>query len=97
MKLLRLKLNVPFRSLAAGFEIDFLRDWDNSTRFVFSPYCLAGRNGSGNSNVLEVLAAIFYHIECVYLNYRPEGFEYDAEINPNGFQATKATPDSFEL
>jgi len=28
MKLLRLKLNTPFRSLAAGFEAHFLREWD---------------------------------------------------------------------
>ena len=31
MKLLRLKLNVPFRSLAAGFEMEFLREWDYRT------------------------------------------------------------------
>lgn len=28
MKLLRLKLNSDFRSLAAGFEVHFLREWD---------------------------------------------------------------------
>ncbi|WP_334186767.1 restriction system-associated AAA family ATPase [Noviherbaspirillum sp.] len=107
MKLLRLQLNVPFRSLAAGFEVQFLDDWnwDRSFRFSddykrcfeFHPYCLAGRNGSGKSNVLEALAAIFYHIECIYLDYRPEGFEFDAELNPDGFRAEEATPDAFEL
>lgn len=64
MKLLRLKLNVPFRSLSAGFEIYFLREWDYGRCFEFHPCCLAGRNGSGKSNVLEVLASIFYHMEC---------------------------------
>lgn len=97
MKLLRLKLNVPFRSLASGFEVYFLREWDYPRRFEFHPYCFAGRNGSGKSNVLEAIAAIFYHIECIYLDYRPDGFEFDAEINPNGFRAEKATPDAFEL
>lgn len=97
MKLLRLKLNVDFRSLAAGFEVHFLREWDYARCFEFHPYCLAGRNGSGKSNVLEALAAIFYHIECIYLDYRPDGFEFDAETNPDGFRAEEATPDAFEL
>lgn len=97
MKLLRLKLNVPFRSLSSGFEVHFLREWDYKRSFEFQPYCLAGRNGSGKSNVLEAIAAIFYHIECIYLDYRPEKFEFDAETSPNGFRAEKATPDAFEL
>ena len=97
MKLLRLKLDVSFRSLHAGFAIDFLREWDYERRFEFQPYCLAGRNGSGKSNVLEALAAIFYHLECIYLDYLPSGFEFDSKINPEGFQAEKSTPDAFEL
>ncbi len=97
MKLLRLKLNMPFRSLAAGFEVHFLREWDYGRCFEFHPYCLAGRNGSGKSNVLEALAAIFYHIECIYLDYWPDSFEFEAETNPDGFRAEKATPDAFEL
>jgi restriction system-associated AAA family ATPase len=97
MKLLRLKLNVPFRSLDAGFEVHFLREWDHERCFEFHPYCLAGRNGSGKSNVLEALAAIFYHIECIYLDYRPDGFEFDEQTNPGGFRAENCTPDAFEL
>ena len=97
MKLLRLKLNMPFRSLAAGFEVHFLREWDYGRGFEFHPYCLAGRNGSGKSNVLEALAAIFYHIECIYLSDKPDGFEFEADNNPDGFRAEKATPDAFEL
>src|SRR5262245_13350951 len=97
MKLLRLKLNDTFRSLQAGFEIYFLREWDYERTFMFNPYALVGRNGSGKSNILEALAAIFYHIECIYLNYRPEGFEYDEELNTSGFRSEKALPDAFEL
>jgi restriction system-associated AAA family ATPase len=96
MKLLRLKLNVPFRSLAAGFEIHFLREWDYESCLDFQPYCLAGRNGSGKSNVLEALAAIFYHLECVYLDTLPDGFRFGPD-NPDGFQGEKSTPDAFEL
>jgi restriction system-associated AAA family ATPase len=97
MKLLRLKVNADFRSLTAGFELYFMREWTSEQCFEFHPYCLVGRNGSGKSNVLEALAAIFYHIECTYLDYRPEGFEFDGETNPSGFRAEKSTLDAFEL
>jgi restriction system-associated AAA family ATPase len=96
MKLLRLKLDVPFRSLASGFEIHFLREWDYDTCLDFQPYCLAGRNGSGKSNVLEALAAIFYHLECIYLDTLPDGFRFGPDT-PDGFQPEKSTPDAFEL
>lgn len=97
MKLLRLKLNSEFRSLAAGFEVHFLREWNHERCFDFHPYCLAGRNGSGKSNILEALAAIFYHIECIYLDYRPDGFEFDEETNPWGFRTEVSEPDAYEL
>lgn len=97
MKLLRFKLHVPFRSLAAGFEVHFLRERDHERCFEFHPYCLAGPNGSGKSNVLEALAAIFYHIECIYLNYRPDGFEFEELTNRHGFRAEHCSPDAFEL
>jgi restriction system-associated AAA family ATPase len=99
MKLLRLKLNSDFRSLAAGFEVNFLREWDHDRCFEFHPYCLAGRNGSGKSNVLEALAAIFYHIECIYLGYRPDGFASENEDNLEapGFNTKVSEPDAFEL
>ncbi len=96
MKLLRLKLNEKFRSLQAGFELHFLREWDYEKAGEFNPYCLVGRNGSGKSNVLEVLAAIFYHVECMYLSYKPDDFEHSEE-NPDGFKSDKGTPDAYEL
>ncbi len=99
MRLLRLKINDPkgFRTLQQGFEVHFLQEWDYVKVGEFNPYILAGPNGSGKSNILEALAAIFYHIECAYLNYRPDSFEYDEENNPGGFKSDVATPDSFEL
>lgn len=93
MKLLRLKIHEPFRSLQAGFELHFMREWDLSEHPDNSaPYVLAGPNGSGKSNVLEVLAAIFYHLECQYLDYRPESFDFVEDNNPDGFQEELAVP-----
>ncbi len=105
MKLLRFKLGVRFRSLPADFELHFLRGWDQQSCFEFSPYCLVGCNGTGKSNILEALAAIFYHIECIYLDYRPDGFAAAEDADdtddgvsvPPGFSARHYTPDVFQL
>ncbi|OLN32601.1 restriction system-associated AAA family ATPase [Desulfosporosinus metallidurans] len=100
MKLLRLKINDPngFRSLNQGFTVDFLRNQNNKDNDTeFNPYILAGPNGCGKSNILEALAAIFYHIECIHLRYRPDSLRYDEEENAGGFREEIATPDAFEL
>ncbi|MFA0963950.1 restriction system-associated AAA family ATPase [Roseivirga sp. BDSF3-8] len=100
MKLLRLKLHTPFRSLQQGFEVHFLRDFDEAGMWAFSPWCLAGRNGSGKSNIMEALAAIFYHLDCMYLDYKPESFEPDIDKKgkvTSGFDRTRCEPDAFEL
>jgi restriction system-associated AAA family ATPase len=99
MKLLRLKITDPagFRSLQAGFEIYFLRDWNIDEIDEFNPFILVGSNGSGKSNVLEALTAIFYHLECMYQKRRPYSFEYDEVENPKGFQSEIASPNGFEL
>ncbi|MCW3090499.1 MAG: hypothetical protein JWP81_1568 [Ferruginibacter sp.] len=95
MKLLRLQINTKFRSLHQGFEIRF-NEPTNKTFLEFNPYCLVGKNGSGKSNILEAIAAIFYHLECTYLETRPTGFDKDEE-NPEGFDAKKSIPEAFEL
>lgn len=103
MKLLRLKIGEKFRCLQAGFEVHFLREWDKDSAGDFAPYILAGPNGCGKSNVLEVLAAIFYQLECQYLNYRPEILippdeNGDSDQSPNQWQlADLHHPDAFEL
>lgn len=99
MKLLRLKITDPngFRSLQAGFEHRFRSDWDLQEEQGFAPFVCAGPNGSGKSNLLEALAAIFYHLECIYLENLPDSFRFEDETNPGGFRSETATPDGFEI
>ncbi|CAH0142228.1 MULTISPECIES: restriction system-associated AAA family ATPase [unclassified Pedobacter] len=96
MKLIRLKLCSDFRGIKKDFEIDFFNVNTNRNPADFNPYCFVGRNGSGKSNVLEAISNIFYHIECIYLNYKPRGFEKTPK-SIKGFDATQCSPDAFEL
>jgi recombinational DNA repair ATPase RecF len=61
MKLISLEIEEKFRSLHAGFSMDFHSLTDKSMNEMpkFQPFCFAGLNGTGKSNVLEALAAIF--------------------------------------
>lgn len=99
MKLLRLKITDPkgFRSLQQDFECFFRHPEDAGEDKALAPFICAGPNGSGKSNVLEALAAIFYHLECMRLDTLPDNFEYEEEQNPNGFRSEKCQPDAFEL
>lgn len=99
MKLLRVKITDPmgFRSLQADFEYQFRSEWDLQEEEGFAPFICAGPNGSGKSNLLEVLAAIFYHLECIYLENLPDSFRYNEEANPDGFRSETAIPDGFEI
>jgi len=96
MKLLRLKLNIDFRSLPKGFELHFLRDFDYEEATDFNPYILAGMNGSGKSNVLEALAEIFYHLDSIYLQSKPEYFD-KSSTNKNGFDPKLSRINAYEL
>ena len=102
MKLIRLKITDPkgFRSLQAGFEYHFRKDWqikEEKGHSEFAPFVCAGPNGSGKSNLLEVLAAIFYHLDCMVLENLPESFLFDEQDSPQGFSSELATPDGFEV
>ncbi|WP_055442280.1 restriction system-associated AAA family ATPase [Lacinutrix himadriensis] len=98
MKLLRLKINQPngFRSLKKGFEMYFLRDFHYQDATSFNPYVLAGTNGSGKSNILEALAEIFFHLDCIYLSNKPDYFDKSTE-NPKGFDPKKSRINAYEL
>lgn len=95
MKLLKLHINSDYGSIKKGFKIQFRAlyedqipnqlDWTE-----FHPFCFAGLNGSGKSNILEALANIFYHIEsCANVN-QPENFQ-------NNFKPEICKPNAFEL
>lgn len=94
MKLLRLKIvnEDGFRSLQKGFEINFHTLADTEAMEQFRPFCFAGLNGSGKSNVLEALANIFYHLEVCVARYLPESIK-----DPNNFKRYECTPDAFTL
>jgi restriction system-associated AAA family ATPase len=97
MKLLKLEIgNLPkekqFRSLHAGFKVEF-HSMDTkgiNAMESFSPFCFAGLNGSGKSNVLEALAAIFFHMECCVGKYKPDSFATQ-------FRPHICSPDAFIL
>lgn len=94
MKLLRLKIENEggFRSLQKGFEINFHTLADIEAMEQFRPFCFAGLNGNGKSNVLEALANIFYHLEVCVARYLPESIK-----DPNNFKRNECTPDAFTL
>lgn len=98
MKLLRLKITDEngFKSLNKDFEIKFQNGFNDSENIDFYPYVLAGQNGSGKSNVLEALAEIFYHLDCIYVRYKPENFDQSDE-NPEGFNPSISRINEYEL
>ncbi|MFL0064877.1 restriction system-associated AAA family ATPase [Tenacibaculum maritimum] len=88
MKLLNLTIQDEFRSLHKGFNIDFHKSIDSMD--TFQPFCFAGLNGSGKSNVLEALASIFYHLEFCVSKFRPQNFN-------KHFKRHISTPDAYTL
>ncbi|WBX74861.1 restriction system-associated AAA family ATPase [Tenacibaculum ovolyticum] len=98
MKLLRLQINSPFNSLSnkehKPFELNFrdpFHENETANWEAFHPFCFAGLNGSGKSNVLEALSNIFYHLECCANINQPEYFRNEI------FNAEKSFPDAYEL
>lgn len=77
MKLVSLEIGEKFRSLHAGLSVDFHSLSEDSLNYMpkFQPFCFAGLNGSGKSNVLEAIAAIFYHLEMCVAKFHPKSFE----------------------
>lgn len=99
MKLVQLTILEKFRSLGdiktdqgkEKFTIIFRDDEPNEDWVNFHPYCFAGLNGSGKSNVLEALSNIFYHLECCTL--APE----TSEFLKNDFKKEISEPVAYEL
>ena len=91
MKLLKLTINEGgFKSLQKGFEINFHTLEDTEAMEQFRPFCFAGLNGSGKSNVLEALSAIFYHLEFLVAAFQPKNFR-------DHFDRKKSYPNAYEL
>lgn len=67
MKLLRLKLHKQYRSL--DFDQQRFPKLD-LVKYELDPICLVGLNGSGKSNLLELVADIFYKLETDLLDYK---------------------------
>lgn len=89
MKLISLEIGEKFRSLHSGFKVNFHTSNSNLKELdVFQPFCLVGLNGSGKSNVLEVLANIFYHMELCGNKFKPDDFK-------NFFNPSECIPNSF--
>lgn len=67
VRLLRLKLHHDFNSLKAS---EFALRKIGKSRERLSPICLVGLNGSGKSNLIEVLSEIFCHVELSLLPWK---------------------------
>lgn len=109
MKLLSLKIgqmDKSFRSLHPGFEIEFHSLDETKAMGEFRPFCFAGLNGSGKSNVLEALANIFYHLEICVARYLPKSIRNDKydendieeeDTYTEKFKREVCNPDAFVL
>lgn len=95
MKLLRLHIDAEYGSIKKGFKLQFRAPFEDVEHpptewSEFHPFCFAGLNGSGKSNVLEALANIFYHIECCANVNQPDIFQ-------DNFEPHECKPNAFEL
>lgn len=82
-----------FRGLPNGFKIIFINEFN---RNEIDPVCLAGLNGSGKSNVLELISEIFFYLEAIHHSTAkhcitaksPFGFtlEYETKVTANNYQ-----------
>jgi len=102
VKLISLELNDDFRSLKSGFRVDFLSAFDELDMDEFNPYCIVGQNGSGKSNILEVLSSIFYYLEIEYLRFLPkkQTLNEDRELEEEEieiFSSTSTSPNAYKL
>ena len=92
MKLLSLKIQSQFRSLAPGFEVKFHQQDNFEAMTQFNPFCLVGLNSCGKSNILEALSQIFYHLELCVGKHLPSALR-----EKNIFDSRKCAVDAFTL
>jgi restriction system-associated AAA family ATPase len=87
MQLKELELYSRFRGLQPGFKVVFTRPPQPVNKV--NPFCLVGLNGSGKSNLMQVLAEIFYYLELYVL---PDAGNYLKIITPYGFRISYRLP-----
>lgn len=86
MKLLKLKINSPFRGLPPnGIELRF-RQSLYMPNDINEPVCLVGLNGTGKSNVLEAICEIFYYLEMQGIAPEKEVKEINKRYQKLGFE-----------
>ena len=96
MILKRVKLLTAFRGLPAGYEIRLNPRADKAGR-AFEPICFVGLNGSGKSNVLEMITEIFYYLETYHKAEKTKlstfktsyGFEIDYHLPKVTFDSAR--------
>ena len=69
MKLLKLHINSDYGSIKKGFKLQFRAPYENQIPEQidwsdFHPFCFAGLNGSGKSNVCVPFAVLFTSINA---------------------------------
>jgi restriction system-associated AAA family ATPase len=87
MKIRRIKILSSFRGLPAGYEV-LINNGQTRNSTGITPICFVGLNGSGKSNVLELIAEIFYYLETYHKAQKERlkpfktsfGFEIDYEL-----------------
>ena len=83
MQIKRVKILSRFRGLPEGYEVLFNPATESG--HMLEPICFVGLNGSGKSNVLEVIAEIFYYLETYHkadkkaLSKFKKGFGFEIE------------------
>jgi restriction system-associated AAA family ATPase len=76
----------PFRGLPKeGIELNFRQD-NYLPEDINEPICLVGLNGSGKSNVLEVICEIFYYLEIQNVADKKELKQINERYTGLGFQ-----------
>ena len=78
MKLIRIKLpNTRFRGLQEGFEINFNSENIDTIDTLY----FTGQNGSGKSNLLELISEIFYYLDSLELKHGAVSLQKEKNIS----------------
>jgi restriction system-associated AAA family ATPase len=92
MKLISVKvLGENFRSLQSDKLYSFHVDMDET---LLSPKCFVGHNGTGKSNLLELIAEIFFYLDGLFLEFQGGSFHPTANF---GFEIEYMLPFTYGI